>query len=50
MYEKVKFCPDFLGNDVKWLENIVKTNFKIYDVINWETNNHNTHIAQYLKK
>ena len=24
-------------------------NFKIYDVINWETNNSNTHFAQYLK-
>ena len=22
---------------------------KIYDVINWETNNYYTHIAQYLK-
>ena len=27
-----------------------KVNLKIYDVINWETNNYNTHIAQYLKK
>ena len=24
--------------------------FKIYDFTNWETNIHNTHIAQYLKK
>ena len=24
--------------------------FKIYDIINWETNNYNTHITQYLKK
>ena len=27
-----------------------KVSFKIYDVINWETNNNNTHIAQYLEK
>ena len=27
-----------------------KVNFKIYDVINRETNNYNIHIAQYLKK
>ena len=25
-------------------------NFKVYDVTDWATNNHNTHIAQYLKK
>ena len=25
-------------------------NVKIYDVINWEANNYNTHITQYLKK
>ena len=33
------FCPDFLGQ-----------NFKIYDVINWETINYNTHITQNLQK
>ena len=27
-----------------------RVNFKIYDVINWETINCNTHIAYYLKK
>ena len=27
-----------------------KVNFKFYDITNWETNNYNTHIAQYLKK
>ena len=31
-------------------DHIAKFNFKIYDVIYWETNNYNTHIAQYLKK
>ena len=28
----------------KQLDNIVKVNFKIYDEINWETNNYNTQI------
>ena len=27
-----------------------KFNFIIYDVINWKTNNCNTHIAKYLMK
>ena len=27
-----------------------KVNFKIYDVMNWEASNYNTHIAQYLKQ
>ena len=27
-----------------------KVSFKIYDIINWETNNYNTQIAKYLKK
>ena len=31
-------------------DHIAKFNFKIYDVIYRETNNYNTHIAQYLKK
>ena len=26
-----------------------RVNFKNYDIINWETNNYNTHIVQYLK-
>ena len=34
----------------KQLDKRVKVNFKIYDVKNWIRNNHNTHIAQYLKK
>ena len=29
---------------------IAKVNFKFYDVENWEINNYNKHIAQYLKK
>ena len=27
----------------------IKANFKNYDVTDWETNNYNAHIAQYLK-
>ena len=34
----------------KWLDNKVKVNSKIYDVIDWTSNNYNTHITQYLKK
>ena len=36
----------------KWLDKKEKFNFRIYYVINWETNNHNTctRIAHYLKK
>ena len=41
------FCPSFFG---KQLDKKVEANFKIYDVIDWETNNYNTHMAQYLKK
>ena len=50
----LKFCADFfdhLGNRLD-KEVKVKINLKIniYHVINWETNNNNTHIVQYLKK
>ena len=34
----------------KRLDQKDEVNFKIYDVTAWETNNCNTHIAQYLKK
>ena len=34
----------------KWLDKEGKAKFKTYDVINWETNNYNTHISHYLKK
>ena len=27
-----------------------EVNFRIYDVMNWETNNYNTDVVQYLKK
>ena len=32
------------------LDKKAKVNSQIYDVTNWETNNHNVHIAQYLKR
>ena len=44
------FCPDFFGRVEKWLDKKAKITFKSYDVIDWEANNHNTHITQYLKK
>ena len=45
-----KFLSDFFSHIEKLLDKKIKVNFKIYDVINWEINNWNTHIAQYLKK
>ena len=46
----LNFCPEILGHIGKRLDKKVKVNFKIFDVINVETNNYNTHITQYLKK
>ena len=46
----LNFCPEFFNHVEKWLSKKAKDNFKINDVINWETNNYNTHIPQYLKK
>ena len=48
----------FLFNIVSWLfgdlgkqlDKKAKVEFKIYDVTEWETNNYNTHTAQYIKK
>ena len=34
------FSPDFFSPVVKWVDKKTKFNFKIYDVINWETNNY----------
>ena len=44
------FSPDFFGRVRKRLDQKAKVDFKIYHVMNWKTNNGNTHIAQYLKK
>ena len=43
-------CPDFFGHVGKRLDEKAKVNFKIYEATDWETNNYNTHTAQYLKK
>ena len=43
----LKFLSYF-GQVGKWLDNKTEVNFKIYDVINWEANYHNTPIPQYL--
>ena len=32
-------CPDCFGHVRKWLDKKAKVNFKIYNVIAWETNN-----------
>ena len=44
------FFPDFFGYIKKRIDKKAKVNFKIYDITNWNTNNNNTHIAEYLKK
>ena len=49
----LKFLSGLFGHSEKRLEKKDKVNFKICDVAIWETNNYNTHIAQfaqYLKK
>ena len=43
-------CPGFFGHVGKRVDQKTKDNFKIYDIIYWEANNYNTHIAQYLKE
>ena len=44
----LNFCRDIFGRVAKQLDKKAKFNFKIYDVINWETNNWNT-LYTYLK-
>ena len=45
-----KFLYWLFGHIIdKQLDKKAKPNYKIYD-INWETNNYNAHIVQYLKK
>ena len=45
-----KFLLDFFAYARKGIDKKAKVNFKIYDFINWETNNQNKQIAQYLKR
>ena len=44
----LSFRPKFSGSARKRLIKKFKVNFKFHDVIYWETNDYNTHIAQYL--
>ena len=39
------FCPDIFGHVGKRLDEKAKANFKIYDVINFETNSYNTYCS-----
>ena len=43
------FSSDFFGSIGKQLDKKAKVNFKVYDVIDRETNNYNTYIAQYSR-
>ena len=47
--EKLFFETFWLCRKTAWYESY-KVNFKIYDVIDWTTDNHNSYIALYLKK
>ena len=46
----LKFCTDFFDRLEKQLDKKAQVSSKIYDVINFETNNDNTHISQYFNK
>ena len=45
-----KFFSCLFGPVGKLVDMKAKVNFKIYDVTDWQANNYNTHITQYLKK
>ena len=45
-----KFLTWIFGHVEKWLDKNAKDCFKIYYVADWETNNYNILIVQYLKK
>ena len=42
--------PDIFSHERTRLGRKAKVYFKIYDITNWEKDNFNTHIAQWLKK
>ena len=46
----INFCPNFFVHVGKRLHTKAKVNFKVYDITDWQINNCNTHIAQYLKR
>ena len=45
----LNFCPHYFGHVGKRIDEKVKVIFKLYDVKDWEINNYNTNIDQYLK-
>ena len=45
----LNFCLDLFGHVGKLLDKKANVYLKIYDIINWEKNNCNTHIGQYFK-
>ena len=45
-----KVCHDVFSLVEKQFDKKANGNFKIFDIIDWEPNNYNIHIAQYLKK
>ena len=45
-----KFLSWHFGYVGKQRDKKAKVNFKTYDVTDWETNNYNKNIVQYLKK
>ena len=47
MSRYLNFCPNVFGHVGKRLDKKASVNFKIYEVTIWETNNYNTHTAQY---
>ena len=50
IFEILTFTSWLFGYVEKRLDKKAMVNFKVYDVTDWTTNDHNTHIAQYLKK
>ena len=44
------FCPELFGHLGKWTYKKASVCFKIFDVVNWETNNCNLHIAKNFKE
>ena len=50
IFEILTFTSWLFGYVEKRLDKKAMVDFKVYDVTDWTTNDHNTHIAQYLKK
>ena len=50
IFEILTFTSWLFGYVEKRLDKKAMVNFKVDDVTDWTTNDHNTHIAQYFKK